>query len=334
QVADSAAAAALGPGPGDALVCWGRDAPEGLQALAGRSGAKLWRLEDGFIRSVGLGSDLIRPWSLVMDSRGLYFDPGQPSDLEHLLAHAEFSGEELARARAVRRFIVEHGLSKYNLESAQPPPWPARGRRVVLVPGQVEDDASVRYGGGAVRTNLDLLHAARAACPDAFLVYKPHPDVLANNRRGRLDLSQVLAVADHVETGSAMLGCLAACDELHTLTSLSGFEALLRGKRVVTYGHPFYAGWGLTEDRHTHPALQARRQRRLTLDELVAGALLRYPMWWDWELRGHTRCETVLQLLLLQRERLRADGGLRRLEKGWWRRQWRKLGVLRKAWIP
>ncbi|HMP12098.1 capsular polysaccharide biosynthesis protein [Hydrogenophaga sp.] len=331
-VADSGAAAALAPGPGDALVCWGRDAPPGLEALAARSGAALWRLEDGFIRSVGLGSDLIRPWSLVMDGRGLYFDPAQPSDLEHLLAHAEFSEEELARARAVRHFIVTHGLSKYNLESDRPPPWASGGRRVVLVPGQVEDDASVRYGGGAVQTNLALLRAARAACPDAFLVYKPHPDVLARNRRGRVGLQQALAVADHVETAHAMLGCLAACDELHTLTSLAGFEALLRGKRVVTYGHPFYAGWGLTEDRQPHPALQARRQRRLTLDELVAGALLRYPLWWDWELRGHTRCETVLHRLLEQRERLQAEGGLQALEKGWWRRQLRKLKVVGQAW--
>jgi len=57
------------------------------------------------------------------------------------------------------------------------------------------------------------------------------------------------------------------------MTSLAGFEGLLRGKRVVTYGIPFYAGWGLTDDRHR----SERRTRKLILDELVAGCLLKYP---------------------------------------------------------
>ena len=39
---------------------------------------------------------------------------------------------------------------------------------------------------------------------------------------------------------------LGIVDEVHTLTSLTGFEALLRGIEVHAYGGPFYAGWGLT----------------------------------------------------------------------------------------
>jgi capsular polysaccharide export protein len=57
------------------------------------------------------------------------------------------------------------------------------------------------------------------------------------------------------------------------MTSLAGFEGLLRGRRVVTYGMPFYAGWGLTADQYR----SERRSRRLNLDELVAGCLLKYP---------------------------------------------------------
>jgi capsular polysaccharide export protein len=62
-------------------------------------------------------------------------------------------------------------------------------------------------------------------------------------------------------------------DAVHTLTSLTGFEALLRGLPVTCWGAPFYAGWGLTEDRLPVP----RRTRRLALDELVAVALILYP---------------------------------------------------------
>ncbi|RZK90897.1 MAG: capsular biosynthesis protein, partial [Methylobacterium sp.] len=43
------------------------------------------------------------------------------------------------------------------------------------------------------------------------------------------------------------------------------------------HGRPFYAGWGLTEDL----APGADRGRRLAHDELVAGALLLYPLYLD-----------------------------------------------------
>lgn len=330
-VPNSAAAAALAPGPQDVLLCWGRDAKPGVEALAQRNGVPLWRMEDGFVRSVGLGSDLIRPWSLVMDARGLYFDPGQSSDLEHVLATANFTPDELAQARRVRALVVEHRLTKYNLEPLDAARWNTGGRRVVLVPGQVEDDASVRYGGGAVQSNLALLKAAREACPDAFVVYKPHPDVSARNRRGRVAMQATMQWADHIETSLSVVSCIEACDEVHTITSLAGFEALLRHKRVVTYGTPFYAGWGLTEDTGDLSKTTARRIRRLTLDELVAATLLRYPLYWDWDLMGYTQCEAVLARLLKQRQALQASGGLKALRHGWWRRQWHKLRVVLSA---
>ena len=62
----------------------------------------------------------------------------------------------------------------------------------MLVPGQVEDDASIRWGAPGVKTNLELLRAARAAEPDAWIVYKPHPDTEAGTRAGRLDDAEAL----------------------------------------------------------------------------------------------------------------------------------------------
>jgi capsular polysaccharide export protein len=116
------------------------------------------------------------------------------------------------------------------------------------------------------------------------------------------------------------------------MTSLSGFDALLRGKPVVTYGQPFYAGWGLTVDKCQDGPAYARRTRRLSLDALVAGVLLRYPVYWDWELRGYTQCEAVLERLLAQRQALEQNGQLRRLSHGAGWRLWRKLKVLVMAW--
>ncbi|MEL6959313.1 MAG: capsular polysaccharide biosynthesis protein, partial [Pseudomonadota bacterium] len=43
------------------------------------------RVEDGFLRSKGLGADLIAPLSLVLDDLGIYYDPREPSRLEALI---------------------------------------------------------------------------------------------------------------------------------------------------------------------------------------------------------------------------------------------------------
>ena len=330
------AAAALLPAHGDCLLFWGRMPPDGVELLAQRTGARLLRMEDGFVRSVGLGSDLIAPLSLVLDDCGIYFDPTQPSGLERILLGADFSEEELVRAAAVRAFMVAHGITKYNLEPRQKVPWVSGGRPVVLVPGQVEDDASIRFGCTGVKTNLGLLQAARQAHPDAFIVYKPHPDVMSGNRAGKLALAQARALADHIEAHLSVVSCIEASDVVHTMTSLTGFDALLRGKRVVVYGQPFYAGWGLTDDVLPDGAAFARRRQRgraLTLDELVAGTLLRYPIYWDWQLKGYTTCEAVLHRIVESRSALEASGGLEKLRLGFARRQWRKLKILARTWV-
>lgn len=326
-------AKAMEPRPGDTLLCWGGTPPAGLAEMAREHWARLLHIEDGFIRSVGLGSDLIRPRSLVLDERGIYFDATRPSDLEHMLNTHVFSSEELTRAQEVRNFIVKHGITKYNLEPAQPVRWPDGKRHVVLVTGQVEGDASIRLGCTTVRTNLQLLNAVRQARPDSFIVYKPHPDVLSRNRNGRLALEQAMRYADHIEAGVSVISCIQACDELHTMTSQSGFDALLRGKRVVTYGQPFYAGWGLTEDLAQGAVAFERRKRKLKLDELVAGSLLLYPIYWDWELMGYTTCEAVLKHIVRQRTALQISGDLYQLQHGWIRRQFRRFGVVTRAWV-
>ncbi len=317
---------------GETLVCWGASPPPELCKFAQDKQLRLFNLEDGFVRSVGLGSDLIRPQSLVLDERGIYFDATRSSDLEHLLTTREFTTGDRQRAQQVRAFIVEHGITKYNIEPNQSVQWPSSGCFVVLVPGQVEDDASIQLGCTSVRTNLDLLHAVRKARPDAFIVYKPHPDVLSLNRKGRVALAAAREYADHVEAGVSVVSCIAACDEVHTMTSLTGFDALLRGKKVVTYGQPFYAGWGLTEDHAENATAFERRQRRLTLDELVAGALLHYPIYWDWDLKGYTTCEAVLHRIVEQRTALEVNGGLHKLRVGFVRRQLRKAKVLFDSW--
>ncbi len=260
---------------GGRVVVWASREPADLAARCALQGATLVRMEDGFLRSVGLGANLEPPSSLVLDGRGIYYDPGAPSDLEHILQTGDFSPAQVEAAAALRRMITAAGLSKYNVGSgaASSAFDAAGGRRRVLVPGQVAGDASVLRGGGAVRDNLALLEIVRQARPDAFIVYKPHPDVEAGLRPGGLDEKEVLGLADAIAPRASLSRLLDQVDELHTLTSLSGFEALLKGVDVSTYGLPFYAGWGLTQDAEHC----ARRTRQLSLDELIVGALMLYP---------------------------------------------------------
>src|SRR3546814_2089924 len=113
----------------------------------------------------------------------------------------------------------------------------------------------------------DVCSSDLAARPDAFIVYKPHPDVVSGNRMGKIQLAEAQKWADHIAMELSVTSCIDACAEVHTMTSLTGFDALLRGKHVVTYGQPFYAGWGLTEDKLKTGLATGRRKRRLTLEQ-------------------------------------------------------------------
>lgn len=276
------------PSDAGAVVLWGR-APVNSRLPAS---AQVLRVEDGFLRSVGLGAELVRPLSWIVDTRGIYYDATSPSDLEWMLANAEFPAEMLVRARQLRQRIVFAGLTKYNVGARD---WqrPAHARQVILVPGQVETDASLAFGAPGLRRNMELLRRVREDNPAAYLVYKPHPDVVARLRITGEDEHRASDWCDAVVTDVPMHALLDAVDAVHVLTSLAGFEALLRGKSVTCHGQPFYSGWGLTEDRLPHP----RRSRRLTLDELVAGALILYPLYLDRSGNGLIEPEKALDQL-------------------------------------
>lgn len=245
---------------------------------AALTGRPVLEVEDGFIRSVGLGADCVPPLSIIVDGAGVHFDPNQPSGLENLLQNSVFPTDLQSRAAELRAAIVAGGLSKYERGGSAPLSRPGGARRHVLVPGQVEDDRAVT-SGGALSSNLELLRRARAAAgPGAYLIYKPHPDVLAGHRKGLIADGDMAALADRVETTAPMAALIAMADELHVNSSLAGFEALLRGKPVTVHGVPFYAGWGLTTDRGPVPA---RRTARRILDEVVAAAYLLYPRYLD-----------------------------------------------------
>ena len=263
---DPAAADRLAAATGRSLLIWAGKEPADFQPKA-----PTLRVEDGFLRSRGLGAELVPPLSLVADDLGIYYDPTRPSRLEMLIA-TPLTDTQRARADALLQRLRSEGLSKYNLGGAVPA-LPTGYR--ILVPGQVEDDASIRLGAGEVRTNRALLHAARAANPDAVILYKPHPDVEAGLRPGSVDATGLADLTLSRTDPAALLGHV---QEVWTMTSLLGFEALIRGLPVTCLGAPFYAGWGLTRDLGPVPA---RRAARPDLVQLAHAALIAYPRYWD-----------------------------------------------------
>ncbi|MEM6584871.1 MAG: beta-3-deoxy-D-manno-oct-2-ulosonic acid transferase [Pseudomonadota bacterium] len=266
---------------GGSLAVWPSRVSSELAEVASARGVKLVRVEDGFVRSVGLGSNLVPPLSIIVDRAGIHYDPSQPSDLETLLATTQFSHAMLERAERLRAAIVEAGISKYasgegtGTSAVDKSP---QEKRVVLVPGQVEDDMSVLAGGGGLTSNLELLRRVRALEPEADIWWRPHPDVDAGHRKGAVADDEALQHADHIVREGAMSDLLSQADSLHAITSLSGFEALMRGCEVTCHGVPFYSGWGLTRDLGDVPS---RRGRRLSLAELIAGVLVLYPRYLD-----------------------------------------------------
>ncbi|EAJ1018953.1 capsular polysaccharide biosynthesis protein [Campylobacter jejuni] len=255
---------------------------------------KVSLVEDGFIRSISLGSDLTRPFSLIVDDKGLYIDPNKVSKLEELLQNEIFDKNMLNRAKNIIKTLLENRFSKYNGLKHEDLKINAKiGQKVILVPAQVEDDASMILGGFGLST-LDLLKEVRSKNQDAYIIFKPHPDVLSGNRVGLKDETLILEFCDEIVKDCSIDSAIKIADEIHTITSTSGFDALLRAKKVFTYGMPFYAGWGLTKDKYRCE----RRTRKLSLEELVAGALITYPRYINPKTKTLCEIEVCLDIML------------------------------------
>lgn len=296
---------------GSRVAIWRAKARAESAANLERRNVALIEVEDGFLRSRGLGADCVPPLSITVDRLGAHFDPSRASELEVLLQDGQFDEPLLARARELRRLIVEAALGKYD-RGVGIVQRPAGKRRHILVPGQVEDDRAVQLGGCGLVSNLELLERVREQARDAYIIYKPHPDVLAGHRRGAIAERLCLGHVDEVVSDAPIAPLLDMVDEVHVNTSLAGFEALLRGKTVTTYGVPFYAGWGLTRDLGRVPS---RRTARRSIDELVAAALVVYPRYLD-PVSG-LPCTAEVVVERLSNGEAREDGmivGVRRLQ--------------------
>ncbi|AWX15663.1 beta-3-deoxy-D-manno-oct-2-ulosonic acid transferase [Mergibacter septicus] len=301
------------------ILVWGVGQAEIIN-YAKKHNLQILRIEDGFIRSIGLGSNLVPPLSLVIDDLGIYFDPTQPSRLEYIIQNHLFTDEDYIRGNKLLQQLLNYNIGKYNVGNH--PFILNSDKKIILVPGQVEDDASIHFGSPKIKTNLDLLKQVRKDNPNAYILYKPHPDVLTGNRIGNIPSHLALEFADQIIENSNILDCIQQVDEVHTMTSLAGFEALLRNKIVHCYGLPFYSNWGLTIDKiHL-----SRRQRKVTVVELLVATLIYYPLYFNPETQQLTNVETIIYYLQNQKEKQNP-----KLDRSWFQKQVTKLKYLYKT---
>lgn len=280
------------------IFIWGRKSFPEVEEFAIKNKINITRVEDGFIRSISIGSNFTRPYSLVLDDAGIYFDATRPSRLENILNTYEFNNDILAQAKRLHEKILQSKLSKYNNTSHKSLNLPY-DKIKILIPGQVETDASIEYGAKGM-TNLELLKKVRRNNPDAYIVYKPHPDVLSKNRKGDITIQEAKVYCDSIISDVSVASILQVVNEVHTMTSLVGFEGLLYGKKVVTYGMPFYAGWGLTKDFRT----ESRRNRKLTLSQMIAAAYILYPRYISPKTLQYCSPEVLIDELTQEKHRL------------------------------
>ena len=223
------------------IYIWGYKAPEYFIEYIREQSLDIFFLEDGFIRSGPDEDSSAPPLSIVMDSQAPYFDTTRPNDLTDLIANFDFDqdGYDEALAQEMLNYYVSHRVSKYNHQPYVDvvPIYGIKNEKRILVLGQVPHDDSLKYGGGIGITLLDVVNQAISENPDAQIIVKPHPMTLDDpsivttlTDLDCLILTQPIHLVDALET----------VDHVYTITSLGGFEALLRGKKVTVLGRPFY----------------------------------------------------------------------------------------------
>ncbi len=277
--------------PAAISVIWGAGGSRELVDLLKGKGIPIWRMEDGFIRSVGLGTRHVLPSSAIIDKTGgIYFDSTRCSSLENYYNQHSFTEDEVKRAGICIGEITRNFLTKYNLEEDERLDSLSAQHANILVFGQCEDDASIKFGSPAIQLNSDLIALAIEENPNARIFYRPHPDVIAGKRKRYSDPAQFGSKVSILDGKFSVWKDIDLFEKIYVMSSLAGFEAILRGKSVRVAGLPFYAGWGISEDLVTCK----RRQRRLTVEEVFYGAYIEAATYFDPKTGQKTSLEKII----------------------------------------
>ncbi len=233
----------------------------------------LFILEDGFIRSADTWLNFSAPnkyrdgISYTADFLAPYYDATQPSTLENMLnnRNLKISKPERERARTLMKLIIDNYVTKYNHQPIYTPNIGRQGAPKILVVDQSYGDMSIIKGLATEDTFRIMLEKAIAENPDADIIVKTHPDTLTGRNQGGY-YTKLKSENNIYAFTSAInpISLIKYVDKVYVCSTQLGFEALMCGKEVHTFGMPFYAGWGLTVDYLTCD----RRKNKRSLEEL------------------------------------------------------------------
>ncbi len=255
-------------------------------------------VEDGFIRSSGLGSQLFDSSSIVIDRNTIYYDGSKTSDLENLLNNRVLSTIEIERIANIIDKIVNYNITKYNLiEKQWTPSLKNSDKKTILVVGQVPNDKSILFGvpeDSSIKDNLEMLRYCRSIYPNDWIIFKEHPDITANLRVSNYDINLIRQLCDEYIQNVNLSSIYKYVDRVCVLTSLAGFEAVLRNIPVTVFGVPFYAGWGLTNDYLSSHKWLKRRIRKIDLFTMAYITLIDYPLYYSSINKSLTSIESII----------------------------------------
>ena len=254
---------------------WGRKkSGQKAIALAKKHNTSFVLLEDGFIRSLDLGIKGSPSFSIGEDNIGIYYDATTPSRLEHILQTYDFDSDValMSKARAAIELIKKYHISKYNHTSDITNDYFLSDEKRVLIIAQTAGDSSLEYGRGYEYSTDEMIKKAVEENPDCKIYLKIHPDVLTGKKSSDIDIKNIDKNISIISEDINPISLLKCFIKVYTKTSGMGFEALLTGCECVCFGMPFYASWGITDDRLTCD----RRKRELSVEEVFAGAYILY----------------------------------------------------------
>ena len=293
-------------------------------------------IEDGFLRSVCLYSNRNLPaynkkWSLSCSytlASFPHYDIREIGSLEQSLIDKDFTGLtefKVNRARKAMKLLADHKISKYNNQQNYALSQkvknsvysPRKNDYRILILDQSYGDQSVVLSKADKNTFRIMLHDALSITNNVSI--KVHPEQFSGRRKGYYTVVQS-EYQVHVDPRKYPSVCLIGepinpiellthFDEVWTCSSQLGFEALMLGKKVKTYGLPFYAGYGLTDDYMRFDQVLQRRPNR-TLEEVFYKAYIDYSNYCNpFDVSAKWEIEDVIDFLKDQIDQWRIETG-------------------------
>ena len=206
--------------------------------------------------------------------------------------------------------IVKNKLSKYNNQ------WKDfkvdNNEYKILIVDQALGDQSVNLSKASVNTFKTMLDDALCKTDNVYI--KVHPEQLVGRRKGYFNFDkpnneQILVTKQKYPTVKIIndyvnpISLIEKFDEVWTVSSQLGFEALMLNKRVVCYGTPFYSGYGLTIDKYATEALKFRQtfNNNLTVEDIFYKTYIEYTTYCNpFNYKDRWQIEDVIDNLICQ----------------------------------